>query len=91
MAIMSIHLHLPYWKYIITIYMVHQIGFIPPSGGPCSNVLTMNRVKSYTRHCWSDSCMGGNVASLAPSCQRIPVALHAAINFFHGRWDLDNS
>ena len=53
--------------------MVHQIGFIPPSGRPCSrvvllNVLAMKRGKFYTIDCRSDSCMGGNISSLAPSC-----------------------
>ena len=70
----EIHIHLPLacCKDVITIYTVHYIGFIPPSGGPCSgivllNVLTMQRGKFYAINCQPDS-MSGNVASLAPLC-----------------------
>ena len=73
----SIRVEIP-WAYqndIIPIFRVHQIGFIPTSGGPCSRLVLPKTLEHrygsfYRAKCQSIDCIDGSFAPFTPSCLR---------------------
>ena len=71
---MSIDIEIPlaYLKNTIPVYNVHQIGFIPKTGGPClkfnlPKLLAKDSGMFYKINCQSDICID-TIASTSPSC-----------------------
>ena len=70
---MFIRIEIP-WAYeqdIIPIYLVHQIGFIPPTGGPClkfilPKTLARNNGKFYEVECESTNCLDESISLITP-------------------------
>ena len=70
----------PLWVHneqdVIPIYSVHQIGFIPPTAGPCLRLIVPNGqrlwlVKTGSKknfECESSNCLDERITSVAPSC-----------------------
>ena len=67
-----IEIPLAYQENNLPVYTVHQIGFIPKTGGPCLKLTLPKRLAYkegvlYEVHCQSDSCTD-TMASITPSC-----------------------
>ena len=87
---MSIRIEIP-WAYkneMISIFKVHQIGFIPTSGGPCSKLVlpkTLARRNGtfYRVKCQSTSCTEDGFAPITPSCLRDGSNISCAAHLSH--------
>ncbi len=71
----SLRVEIP-WAYqneMIPIFRVHQIGFIPTPGGPCSKLVLPKTLAHkhgifYRVECQLIDCVAENFASITPSC-----------------------
>ena len=87
---MSIRIEIP-WAYkneMIPIFKVHQIGFIPTSGGPCSKLelpknLARRNGTFYRVKCQSTSCTEDGFAPITPSCLRDGSNVSCAAHLSH--------